>query len=57
MEFYTVLLRQSAGDWVALCLENGLVGQRNNPEESISKIKEADRLRQLGQFMKKYLKS
>lgn len=41
MEFYTVVLRQSAGYWVALCLENGLVGQGTNPEESISKLKEA----------------
>ncbi|MFB2970779.1 hypothetical protein ACE1CD_17550 [Aerosakkonema sp. BLCC-F183] len=41
MEFYTVVLRQSAGYWVALCLENGLVGQGSNPEESISKLKEA----------------
>lgn len=41
MEFYTVVLRQSAGYWVALCLENGLVGQGSNPEDSISKLKEA----------------
>lgn len=27
MEVYTVVLRQSTGYWVALCLENGLVGQ------------------------------
>ncbi|MFB2878500.1 hypothetical protein [Floridanema aerugineum] len=41
MQFYTVVLRQSAGYWVALCLENGLVGQGSNPEDSISKLKEA----------------
>lgn len=41
MEFYTVVLRQSAGYWVSLCLENGLVGQGSNPEVSISKLKEA----------------
>ncbi|MBD2181727.1 type II toxin-antitoxin system HicB family antitoxin [Planktothrix sp. FACHB-1355] len=41
MEFYTVVLRQSAGYWVSLCLENGLVGQGSNPEDSISKLKEA----------------
>ncbi|MCL1467793.1 type II toxin-antitoxin system HicB family antitoxin [Argonema galeatum] len=41
MEFYTVVLRQSSGYWVALCLENGLVGQGNTQEESISKLKEA----------------
>ena len=41
MEFYTVVLRQSGGYWVALCLENGLVGQGNNPDDSISKLKEA----------------
>jgi hypothetical protein len=26
MEFYTVVLKQSAGYWLALCLENGIVG-------------------------------
>lgn len=41
MEFYTVVLRQSANYWVALCLENGLVGQGNNQEDAISKLKEA----------------
>lgn len=41
MKFYTVVLRRSTGYWVALCLENGLVGQGNNPDESISKLKEA----------------
>ncbi|MFB2891435.1 type II toxin-antitoxin system HicB family antitoxin [Aerosakkonemataceae cyanobacterium BLCC-F50] len=41
MEFYTVVLRQSGGYWVALCLENGLVGQGSNPDDSISKLKEA----------------
>lgn len=41
MEFYTVVLRQSSGYWVALCLENGLVGQGSTPEESISKLKDA----------------
>ncbi|MFB2934881.1 hypothetical protein ACE1B6_06345 [Aerosakkonemataceae cyanobacterium BLCC-F154] len=41
MQFYKVVLRQSAGYWVALCLENGLVGQGSNPEDSISKLKEA----------------
>lgn len=41
MEFYTAVLRQSANYWVALCLENGIVGQGNNQEEAISKLKEA----------------
>jgi predicted RNase H-like HicB family nuclease len=41
MEFYTVVLRQSAGYWVALCLENGLIGQGNTQEETINKLKEA----------------
>jgi hypothetical protein len=35
MEFYTVPIRQSAGYWVSLCLENGIVGQENNQQESI----------------------
>lgn len=41
MDFYTVVLRQSAGYWVALCLENGIVGQGNNQEDAINKLKEA----------------
>ncbi|MBD2089480.1 type II toxin-antitoxin system HicB family antitoxin [Microcoleus sp. FACHB-1515] len=41
MEFYTVVLRQSAGYWVALCLENGLVGQGENQDGAIAKLKEA----------------
>ncbi len=41
MDFYTVVLRQSTGYWVALCLENGLVGQGNTQENAISQIKDA----------------
>ncbi len=41
MEFYTSVLRQSAGYWVALCLENGLVGQGVTQENAISKLKDA----------------
>ncbi len=41
MNFYTVVLRQSAGYWVALCLENGIVGQGNTQENAITKLKEA----------------
>ncbi len=41
MEFYTVILRQSASYWVALCLENGIVGQGDTQENAISKLKEA----------------
>lgn len=41
MEFYTVILRQSAAYWVALCLENGIVGQGDNQENAIAKLKEA----------------
>ncbi len=41
MEFYTVVIRQSAGYWVSLCLENGIVGQGKNQQESIDKWKEA----------------
>lgn len=40
MEFYTVVVRQSAGYWVSLCLENGIVGQGNNQQESVDKLKE-----------------
>jgi len=41
MDFYTMVLRKSGGDWVALCLENGLVGQGKTKEKSIGKLKEA----------------
>jgi predicted RNase H-like HicB family nuclease len=41
MNFYTVVLRQSSGYWVALCLENGIVGQGNTQEDAIHKLKEA----------------
>jgi len=41
MDFYTMVLRKSGDDWVALCLENGLVGQGREKEESIRKLKDA----------------
>lgn len=41
MEFYTAVLRQSTGYWVALCLENGLVGQGNTQEDAVGKLKDA----------------
>ena len=41
MDFYTVVLRKSGNNWVALCLENGLVGQGVTKEESIRKLREA----------------
>ena len=41
MNFYTVILKRSASYWVSLCLENGMVGQGNTPEQSIYKLKEA----------------
>ena len=41
MDFYTVVLRKSGDDWVALCLENGIAGQGITKEESIRKLKEA----------------
>ncbi|HCC69021.1 MAG TPA: hypothetical protein DEP99_03950 [Nitrospiraceae bacterium] len=41
MDFYTVVLRKSGFDWVALCLENGLVGQGVTKEDAIKKLKEA----------------
>jgi predicted RNase H-like HicB family nuclease len=41
MDFYTVVLRQSAGFWVALCLENGIVGQGDTQENAVNKLKEA----------------
>jgi len=41
MDFYTVVLKQNAGYWVALCLENGIVGQGAIQEDAISKLKDA----------------
>jgi len=41
MEFYTLVLRKSEGYWVALSLENGVVGQGKTKEEAIAKVKEA----------------
>jgi predicted RNase H-like HicB family nuclease len=41
IDFYTVVLRQSHGFWVALCLENGIVGQAETQDGAIAKLKEA----------------
>ncbi|KAM3101158.1 type II toxin-antitoxin system HicB family antitoxin [Phormidesmis sp. 146-12] len=41
MDFYTLVLRQSAGYWVALCLENGVVGQGHTQDTAIQKLKDA----------------
>ena len=41
IDFYTVIVRKSAKYWVALCLENGLVGQGNTAERSIDQLKQA----------------
>ena len=41
MDFYTVVLRKSRNYWVALCLENGLVGQGVTKENAMQKLKEA----------------
>ena len=41
MDFYTLVLRKSGAYWVALCLENGLVGQGNTKEGAVEKLKEA----------------
>jgi predicted RNase H-like HicB family nuclease len=41
MNFYTVVLKQSAGYWVGLCLENGIVGQGETQNAAIAKLKEA----------------
>jgi predicted RNase H-like HicB family nuclease len=41
MDFYTVVLRKSDNYWVALCLENGIVGQEVNKDDSIQNLKEA----------------
>lgn len=41
MNFYTAVLRKSGSYWVALCLENGVVGQGSSREKAMEKLKEA----------------
>ncbi|MBF0344317.1 MAG: type II toxin-antitoxin system HicB family antitoxin [Nitrospirae bacterium] len=41
MDFYTAVLRKSGNYWVALCLENGIVGQGNTKDTALEKLKEA----------------
>jgi predicted RNase H-like HicB family nuclease len=41
MEFFTTVLRKSGDSYVALCLENGLVGQGKTKKKAIQKLKEA----------------
>lgn len=41
MDFYTTVLRKSGPYWVALCLENGIVGQGHTKETAVAKLKEA----------------
>jgi predicted RNase H-like HicB family nuclease len=41
MDFFTIVLRRSDPYWVALCLENGIVGQGNTKETAVEKLKEA----------------
>lgn len=41
MDFYTIVLRKSNLYWVALCLENGIVGQGKTKETAIEKLREA----------------
>jgi predicted RNase H-like HicB family nuclease len=38
---YSFIFRKSDKYWVALCLENGLVGQGASKDEAASKLKEA----------------
>ena len=50
MDFYTTVLRQSAGHWVALCLENGVVGQGETQESAMLKLREIiDSLQEVSQ--------
>jgi predicted RNase H-like HicB family nuclease len=41
MDFYTTVLRKSGLYWVALCLENGIVGQGHTKEKAVANLKEA----------------
>ena len=39
--YYTIVFRKSARQWVALCLENGLVGQGATKEKAAVRLHEA----------------
>ena len=39
--FYTMVFRKSADAWVALCMENGLVGQGPTKRKAVSRLQEA----------------
>ena len=41
MDFYTTVLRRSGPYWVALCLENGIVGQGYTKDIAINKLRDA----------------
>ena len=41
MDFYAAVLRRSGPYWVALCLENGIVGQGYTKDVAISKRRDA----------------
>jgi predicted RNase H-like HicB family nuclease len=41
LDFYTFVLKKSGNYWVAMCLENGLVGQGKNKADAAKKLKEA----------------
>jgi predicted RNase H-like HicB family nuclease len=41
MEFYTIVFRKNNKYWVALCLENGLVGQGFSKDNALAKLREA----------------
>jgi predicted RNase H-like HicB family nuclease len=48
LNFFTVVLKKSAGVWVSLCLENGIVGQGATEAEAIAKLKQAIESWQVG---------
>ncbi len=39
--FYTFVFRKSGREWIALCLENGIVGQGATKAEAARKLKQA----------------
>ena len=41
MDFFTAVLRKRGDYWIALCLENGLVGQGETREKAMERLKEA----------------
>jgi predicted RNase H-like HicB family nuclease len=50
INIYTIVLKRDGNEWLALCLEMGIVSQGSNQEEAINKIKEEISLQQNSEY-------